>query len=90
MFCCVFFDDYLHCLLFSEVTLCGLYQKVYHSIEGAVSEPDRPVCLVIDDLSVLLSLGVQLSEVVSFIGYCRQLLLSPKGPCNVTRIYFAS
>ena len=67
----------------SESTLRELYQKVHHSIEGALSEPDRPVCLVIDDLSVLLSLGVQLSEVVSFISYCRQMLLFPQGPCNV-------
>ena len=71
----------------SKSTLHELYQKVYRSIEsGALSEPDRPICLVIDDLSVLLSLGVQLSEVVSFISYCRQVLLSPQGPCYVNHI----
>ena len=75
----------------SESTLRELYQKVYCSVEsGALSEPDRPICLIIDDLSVLLSLGVQLSEVVSFIGYCRQMLLSPQGPCNVSHISLSS
>lgn len=58
---------------------------MFHSIEklASSSKSDSPVCLVIDDLSVLLSLGVKLSEVVSFISYCRQMLLSPDGLCHV-------
>ena len=85
------FAGYVHdvvhvcCLLspYSELSLRGLYQQVSHSIERALSQLDRPVCLVIDDLSVLLSLGVKLSEVVSFISYCRRMLTSPNGLCSV-------
>lgn len=82
-------NDYktgIHYLIFlcSDLSLKRLYHQLIHSLEGRLAEPNRPVCLVIDDLSVLLSLGVKLSEMISFIGYCRHLLLSPDGSCSVS------
>ena len=35
--------------------------------------PGRPVCLVLDDVSVLMSLGVRTEEVVFFVRYCEEL-----------------
>lgn len=44
-----------------------------NSIVEKSSKVDKPVCLVLDDLSVLLSIGVSLEEVVGFVSYCRSL-----------------
>ena len=39
---------------------------------------------MIDGLSILLNLGVALSEVVLFVQACVQLLTSVHGPCQVS------
>ena len=36
--------------------------------------PGRPVSLVLDDLSILMSVGVEIEEVISFVRYCERLL----------------
>ena len=46
-------------------------------------KPDRPVCLVIDDVSVLLSVGVGVRDVGDFLHYCRQMFCGPDGLCEV-------
>ena len=69
---------------FSDFSLRGLYQLLRRSVaEMKEPNPDRPVCLVIDDLSVLLSLGVGVREVGGFVHYCREMLCSPGGLCEV-------
>ena len=37
-------------------------------------KPNKPVCLILDDLSVLVSVGVRLVEVVGLAQYCRQMV----------------
>ena len=43
------------------------------------ADPDKPVCLVLDDLSVLLSLGVVINEVVGFSRHCQYMMLGECG-----------
>lgn len=64
-----------------DFSLCRLYQMLRDSV--ASLRQDRPVCLIIDDISVLLSVGVGVAEVVSLVHYCQQLLCSPDGLCKV-------
>ncbi len=37
-------------------------------------KPDKPVCLVLDELSVLVSVGVRLVEVVGLVQYCQHMV----------------
>ncbi len=39
-------------------------------------KPDIPVCLVLDDLSVFVSVGVSLVEVVGLAHYCQRMITS--------------
>ena len=64
-----------------DFSLCGLYQLLRDSATSL--RQDRPVCLIIDDISVLLSVGMGVAEVVSLVHYCQQLLCSPDGLCKV-------
>ena len=64
-----------------DFSLQGLYQLLRDSVTSL--RQDRPVCLIIDDISVLLSVGVGVAEVVSLVHYCQQLLCSPDGLCKV-------
>ena len=64
-----------------DFSLCRLYQMLRDSV--ASLRQDRPVCLIIDDISVLLSVGVGVAEVVSLVHYCQQLLCSPDELCKV-------
>ena len=64
-----------------DFSLRGLYQLLRDSVTSL--RQDRPVCLIIDDISVLLGVGVGVAEVVSLVHYCQQLLCSPDGLCKV-------
>lgn len=66
----------------SDFSLKGLYHLLQDSVRQL--KLDRPVCLVIDDLSVVLSVGVGVREVGDFVHYCQQLLCAPDGVCKVT------
>lgn len=73
MTCCVFRDP--------AVGLRSLYESIHESIQCGVSgsgdgtvEPAvdwGPPVLLVDDLSVLLSLGVTAGAVLDFSHYCR-------------------
>ncbi len=84
-----FCTDYLSAALlfefqFSDFLLRGLYQLIRVSITSLVnSKPDRPVCLVVDDLSTVLSIGVDVKAVVDFVHYSQQMLCAPDGLCKV-------
>ena len=56
----------------SSCSLCGLYKCVQASITEHTAQ--KPVCLVLDDLSVLLSVGVSEREIVSFVRYCWEMV----------------
>ncbi len=61
---------------------------MFEHVKDAVSregekDSTEPVCLVIDSLSVLLSVGVALSDVVVLVQQCVRHLASPEGPCKV-------
>ncbi|XP_054638032.1 elongator complex protein 6 isoform X2 [Dunckerocampus dactyliophorus] len=57
--------------------LCSLFQFVNSSISWGGGEPWRgPPVLLVDDLSVLLSLGVGMGAVLDFSHYCRAAVCS--------------
>ena len=65
-------------------SLQGLYRALSTSLANCIrAKPDKPVCLVIDDLSVVLGVGVRVVEVVKLVNYCNQMLCSRKGLCKV-------
>ena len=64
-----------------DFSLRGLYQLLQDLVAGLKQE--QPVCIIIDDASTLLSVGVGVAEVMSLIHYCQQLLCSPNGLCKV-------
>ncbi len=47
-------------------------------------KPGRPVCLVVDDLSIMLSLGLEMKALVDFVHYSQQMLCAHDGLCKVT------
>ena len=55
----------------SDGTLRGLYSILQSSLSCRTTQ--KPVCLVLDDLSVLISVGVRTRNVESFVRYCREL-----------------
>jgi uncharacterized protein YaaQ len=58
-----------------ENAVRNLFYLIEEKIKKLVQQR-RPVSLVIDDLSELLSLGITVKEVLSFLQYCRSLLES--------------
>ena len=52
------------------------------------NNPEQPVCLVMDDFSLLLSLGLQLQELVKFVQQCHFLLCTTVGYCKVSFSFF--
>ena len=64
--------------LHSNGSLCGLYKALHSSItEHNRQKPDRPVCLVFNDLSTLISIGVEVKQVISFVRYCCDMVTMP-------------
>ena len=43
-----------------------------------------PVCIVLDDLGILTSLGVRTRNITSFIRYCLELISGPQLLANVS------
>lgn len=64
-----------------DCCLKGVLQTLQQLISEA-GKQEKPVCLVIDGLSVLLSVGVPLCEVVLLVQTCTHLLTSTSGPCQ--------
>ena len=72
-------NSLLLCRFHSNRSLVPLYKLLEQSVSDLKKlHPDKPVCLVLDDLNVLLSVGVRVSEVVALVQYCRNLLCSPE------------
>ena len=63
--------------------LCGAV-KTLEMLVGKGWRGERPVCVLVDDFSVLLNVGVDLSEVILFVQRCMHLLTSNQGPCKVS------
>lgn len=72
---------YLLSLLRSDYSTEGLFQTLQHLV-SEVGGRGKPVCLVVDGLSVLLSVGVQFRHVVRLVQMCTHLLTSTTGPCQ--------
>ncbi len=70
-------------VLYRDCCLKGVLQTLQQLISEA-GKQEKPVCLVIDGLSVLLSVGVPLCEVVLLVQTCTHLLTSTSGPCQVS------
>ncbi len=61
----------------SAFSLRGLYKLLHQCLlDVRRVKPDKPVCLVLDDLSVLVSVGVRLVEVVGLVHYCQHMVTS--------------
>ncbi|KAL5493626.1 hypothetical protein EMCRGX_G014830 [Ephydatia muelleri] len=76
-----------HQVAFSTASDRSLLTDLYRTICLCVKElmknnPEQPVCLVMDDFSLLLSLGLQLQELVKFVHQCHFLLCTTVGYCK--------
>ena len=68
----------------STYSLRGLFELLQQSVSQACRQkPGKTVCLVMDDVSLLLSVGVKLAEVVGLVHYCQQMITSSSGLCHV-------
>ena len=72
---------------FSTASNSSLLTDLYHTIYLCVKElmknyPALPVCLVVDDCSLLLSLGLKVQELVNFVHLCHFLLCTSVGYCK--------
>ena len=68
----------------SDLRLCGALETVESVLMGAGEGGNEPVCVLVDGFSVLLNVGVALSEAVLFIQRCMYLLTSSRGLCKVS------
>ena len=69
--------------------LTDLYRTICLCVKELMkNNPEQPVCLVMDDFSLLLSLGLQLQELVKFVHQCHFLLCTTVGYCKVSFIFF--
>ena len=63
----------------SSLILHSSLRELYQLLKRVVTQfsttiPDKPACLVLDDISVLISLGVTVTEIMTFIKHCYQLV----------------
>ena len=73
--------------LHSNHSLCGLYKALQSSItEHNRQKQDRPVCLVFNDFSTLVSIGVEVKQVISFVRYCYDMVTMPEEQRVVSRL----
>lgn len=63
--------------LHSDGSLCGLYKLLHTTLSSRKTQ--NPVCLVLDDLSVLINVGVREREIHSFVKYCVDLVSVTNG-----------
>lgn len=69
--------------------LTDLYRTICLCVKELMkNNPEQPVCLVMDDFSLLLSLGLQLQELVKFVHQCHFLLCTTVGYCKVSFSFF--
>lgn len=59
----------------SNGSLRGLFEALRASLSSR--ETQRSVCLILDDLSVLVSVGVRERDIESFVRYCVELTAGP-------------
>ncbi|XP_035661620.1 elongator complex protein 6-like [Branchiostoma floridae] len=64
----------LTCLRDKKATLRPLYDLVKTHVCGEEGVLEGPTLLLVDDLSVLLSLGMSVKDVSDFVHYCRVLM----------------
>ncbi|XP_002737485.1 elongator complex protein 6-like [Saccoglossus kowalevskii] len=64
----------LVCIRDSKTTLQPLYEMVRNAVCNSDGKVETPVLLLIDDLSILLSLGISLISVYDFMHYCVVML----------------
>lgn len=64
-------------------------QPLYNRIKSSFGDETKPCLLLIDELTVLLSIGVHVQQIANFIHYCAVLMChSPTVVCNVTKYHF--
>ena len=56
------------------LSLKPIYDEVCSVLEDIKQHASSPVCLILDGVSVLLSLGVSMDSVTSLCQYCRLLV----------------
>ena len=72
----------------SDYSLRGLYVFLREVVgESRKASPEKPVCLLVDGLSVVTSVGVSVTSVVDFAHYCQQMLCTPDGLCKVGGVF---
>ena len=49
--------------------LCSVIERV------TVKNNDKPICLILDDVSVLLSIGLSVTDIAGFCHYCKLFML---------------
>ena len=59
--------------------LKGLYFHIKKSLEDIILWKTKPTILILDDISVLLSLGVPVLDIVYFVQYLRQMVCKHNG-----------
>ena len=65
----------------SDGTLRGLYDEIQSLL--TCGRTQKPVCIVLDDLSILTSVGVRVRDITSFVRYCSDLISGPQCIANV-------
>ena len=87
------FQFIVHCCYPHFAVRRSFLSDLRHTICLCVKElkikyPDTPVCLIVDDFSLLLSFGLKIHELVDFIHFCHFLLCSSTGFCQVSFFLF--
>ena len=61
-------------VVYRSLSLKPIYDEVCSVLEDIKHHTSSPVCLILDGVSVLLSLGVSVDSVSSLCQYCRLLV----------------
>lgn len=69
------YSDFFNLIIYRNISLKSLYLKLKAEVDEELSKGNC-CCIIIDDYSVLLSLGADLSHLVDFIHYLRVMLCS--------------
>ena len=63
-------------------TLKDLFRLMEEKVEMLVqARSDSPICFVMDSLSVLLSFGIEVQEILLFVRHCFRILSSKQVCC---------
>lgn len=75
----------------SDYSVRGVCETLQQVVSASVKDGgQRPVCLILDGLSVLLSVGVPLCQVMALVHACIHMLTSSNGPCQVSMCMHAT